>query len=244
MKQISLDQVQYKISAPSLNGLHEQTQNLLARSPLFSDLDSDIVTAIAAKGKLLSFDKNEVVISEGSSKRMIGFVVSGLFVCRRSSPAGMVFAFQNARPGAFFCELSLISDNPCGIEVISTSSACKALMFAARDFRLLMEQYPVISSRMVDELTVRINSLSELSFELATMKIDARLRKTIGKLARETNQLRDGGIINPAPTHAELATMLGTTREVVSRSLTMLCREGLIETSRQAIMIRSVDGFN
>lgn len=243
MKQIAIDQPSYKFGPAAFKGVREQTEEILAGTPLFSRVDPDILKALAARARLSTFKKHETAVSEGCSKRMIGFVVSGLFICRRSSPAGLVFAFQHARPGTFFCELSLINSDYSGVEVVAASSSATALMFAADDFRQLMAQYPVISGLMVDELAERINSLSELSFELATMKIDARLRKTIGKLAREVGQLRNNGVIDPAPTHAELATMLGTTREVVSRSVTALCRDGLIETRRQSILIRCVDAF-
>ena len=95
--------------------------------------------------------------------------------------------------------------------------------------------------RMLDELTARINRFANLSFELATMKLDVRLRRTIRDLARQTDQWYDGGIIRPAPTHAELAAMLGTTREVVSRSMVTLTRVGAITTGRQQIQIRSIE---
>ncbi|MDQ0456218.1 Crp/Fnr family transcriptional regulator [Rhizobium paknamense] len=211
----------------------------IAASPLFRKLDLQTARAIISRGTFRDYDKNEIVITEGSEKRLVGFAVKGLFVCRRCSPNGLVLALQNIRPGNVFCEMSLIDVSANNIEVASGADKSCALLFPVKVFRELMLQHPALSGSMIEEMAGRINSLAELSFELATMKTDDRLRRAISKLALETDQLHDGGMIYPAPTHAELASMLGTTREVVSRSIIALCREGLIETSRQSITIRS-----
>ncbi|MCM2290799.1 Crp/Fnr family transcriptional regulator [Allorhizobium sp. BGMRC 0089] len=194
-------------------------------------------------GILKKYDKNDLVVSEGGQKRFIGFAITGLFVCRRCSPNGLVLALQNVRPGCVFNEMSLLDVSESSVEVAAAVDQSSALMFPVAVFRDLVAKYPILSSRLIEDMVARIGSLSELSFELATMKTDDRLRRTITKLALESDQLKDGGLICPAPTHAELASMLGTTREVVSRSITALCREGLIETSRQYILIRSAEAL-
>lgn len=210
---------------------------------LFQGLDSETIRIIVSKGYHRSYNKNEIVVTQGSEKRLVGLAVSGLFVVRRCSTNGIFLSLQTIRPGELFCEMSLIDAQENQPEVACVSEKASALLFSVRVFRELLAQYPALSSRLVEQMADRISSLAELSFELATMKTDDRLRRAISKLAQETDQLRDGGTIYPAPTHAELASMLGTTREVVSRSIVALCREGSIETSRQSITIRSADAL-
>lgn len=218
-------------------------RSILASHPLFADLDTDEQRSLIARGRIAEFDKDETVIAEGEPNTRFYVAVSGQFSCRKASPHGLVFAFDQRRPGEFFGESVLLRNRPSEIEVVA-ATASTAWMLPGRDLASLMDRHPWISRRLIDEITRRLDDLANLSFELATMKVDERLRRAIEKLARASHQLHDGGVIRPAPTHAELATMLGTTREVVSRALTALCREGLIETGRQQILIRSASGFH
>ncbi|THV21607.1 Crp/Fnr family transcriptional regulator [Peteryoungia ipomoeae] len=220
-----------------------EVAGLGASCALFHGLDPQAIRSIIARGYHRSYGKNEIVVTQGSEKRLVGLAVSGLFVVRRCSANGIFLSLQTIRPGELFCEMSLIDASENQHEVAAGSETSSALLFSVRSFRELMAEHPVLSTRLVEQMADRISSLAELSFELATMKTDDRLRKAISKLAQETNQLRDGGTIYPAPTHAEFASMLGTTREVVSRSIVALCREGSIETSRQSITIRSADAL-
>ncbi len=216
----------------------------LSRTTLFVDLAPDELLSVVERGQIVAVKKDAAVIREGVSNDTVFFVISGTFTCRKSSPNGLLFVLDNSvKPGDFFGELSLIGDGACDLEVVALAEA-RLLAIPGTSFRALMEQYPTISRRMIEEMAVRIGKLSNLSFELATMKVDTRLRRVIEKLARESNQLHDGGIIRPAPTHAELATLVGTTREVVSRSMVALCRQGSIKTSRKEILIRSVNRLN
>ncbi|MQT12370.1 Crp/Fnr family transcriptional regulator [Segnochrobactrum spirostomi] len=217
--------------------------SIIASHPLFADLAADEQRALVARGRLAAFDKDETVIAEGHANPRFYVAVTGQFSCRKASPHGLVFAFDQRRPGEFFGESALLHHRPSEIEVVA-ATASTAWMLAGRDLAALMDRHPWISRRLIDEITRRLDDLANLSFELATMKVDERLRRAIEKLARASHQLHDGGVIRPAPTHAELATMLGTTREVVSRALTALCREGLIETGRQQILIRSASSFH
>ncbi|MDE1148810.1 MAG: Crp/Fnr family transcriptional regulator [Azospirillaceae bacterium] len=215
----------------------------VALVPLFADLSENELPIVQSIGRSIAVSKGQVLIDQGEACRGFYVVASGCLTQRKVAPNGLVFAVGRIKPGDFFGEGALIANHPSEVEVVATTPAT-LVTFRPADFRTLMERFPAITRRLIEELTTRIDRLANLSFEIATMKLDARLRRAIEELARESNQLHDGGIIRPAPTHAELATMLGTSREVVSRSLITLSRQGSIKTGRQQIQIRSVNGLN
>ncbi|BAF89786.1 putative transcriptional regulator [Azorhizobium caulinodans ORS 571] len=215
---------------------------VVARSCLFQGLTGDEVARIFARAHPRSFTRDEPVITDGDLPERLYFVTEGSFICRKTSPAGLVFTLGQLHPGSFFGESGVIGGRRSDMDVTATGEAA-ALGVPASDFRHALERHPSISRHLVDEMAARIAALTLLSFEVATLKLDARLSRAIAKLARERDQFRDGGLIRPAPTHAELAAMLGTTREVVSRSMTALSRQGLIETRRQEILIRRALGL-
>lgn len=208
-------------------------------SPIFADLSPCDVRDILARAQLTTYARDDVALRAGEAPRAIFFPLSGRFACRRISRDGLLFVLQRVSPGEFFGEAALVCDAPCDIEVVAIERS-RAYAFAAQDFWRIMESHPSVSRRMLRALSSRVGQYAERTFELATMNVETRLRRTIGKLAEESDQLRDGGVIRPAPTHAELAHLLGTTREVVSRSLMAMTKQGSIRTGRQEIMIRSV----
>jgi len=210
---------------------------------LFTELNDAELSAALSYGRPIIFRKDDTVIREGEAAKGIYLATSGVFACRKSSPSGLLFALGKIKAQEFFGEAALVEGRPSEMEVVAACDA-SALIFGVSDFNGLMERHPSITLRMIEEMALRISRLETLSFELATMKLDDRLKRTIESLARESNQLHDGGVIRPAPTHAELASMLGTTREVISRSLTSLRRQGTIRTRRQEIHIRSVNSLN
>lgn len=214
----------------------------IARIGLFEGLEGAEIARIFSRSRLIAYGKDDIALAEGSEPAALFFVVSGAFTCRKASANGILFTLAHLRAGDLFGENAL-TGRPWGVEVTALE-ASQVCAVPAGDFRAALERHPSISRRLIDVMAERISELATLSFEAATMKLDTRLRRTIQKLARERNQLRDGGIIRPAPTHAELASMLGTTREVISRSMTSLSRQGMIETRRQEIHIRSAEALD
>ncbi|MDX2306960.1 MAG: Crp/Fnr family transcriptional regulator [Hyphomicrobium sp.] len=77
--------------------------------------------------------------------------------------------------------------------------------------------------------SVRITNLFRTIEEIAFSRLDIRLAQRLLALSDDRGQL--------AMTHQQLASELGTAREVVSRQLHEMQRRGMIETSRGAVRI-------
>lgn len=205
---------------------------------LFADLSEDDLNAIQAQGRRTVAARGTVLINQGDRYDAVVFVLTGMVALRKVSEGGIVLELGKIRQGEFFGEAALLPDRTSGLEAVAVAD-CTLLSLRASDLRALVSRHPEIALRMVEVLLLRLARLAELSLDLAATKLGDRLRRTIRDLAQESNQLRDGGLLRPAPTHAELAMMLGTTREVVSRSMVRLNREGSIATGRRLIRIRS-----
>ena len=72
---------------------------------------------------------------------------------------------------------------------------------------------------------------------MTTLTVEQRVEKYLLRLAAEHGKLTQGAVIENAPTHAEIANSIGANREMVSRTISKLAKQGVIKSSRQKIEI-------
>jgi CRP-like cAMP-binding protein len=75
---------------------------------------------------------------------------------------------------------------------------------------------------------------------LALSDVEERLRRTLARLARRQGRrgpASTGWILAPVPTQSELARMVGSCRETVSRTLTAMARSGLVSASGRRMLL-------
>jgi CRP/FNR family transcriptional regulator len=75
----------------------------------------------------------------------------------------------------------------------------------------------------------------------AVLAEDLALRSVTERLARHLEAAADGEVVNLGLTQEQLASRLGTVRELVSRALAELERGGLIERRRSKIVLRDAE---
>src|SRR5690606_10421611 len=79
----------------------------------------------------------------------------------------------------------------------------------------------------------RISALEEQVAQLAFAKVRTRLALLLLRLAESGERRADGAVrCDPSPTHEEMASRIGATREQVSSLLSQFRREGLIDYRR------------
>jgi hypothetical protein len=67
-----------------------------------------------------------------------------------------------------------------------------------------------------------------------------RIRIELVRLARAAGVDANRSRLDPAPTHSELASRVGTVREQVTRELSQLVRQGVLERSQRALVLCDV----
>jgi CRP-like cAMP-binding protein len=79
---------------------------------------------------------------------------------------------------------------------------------------------------------------TERLLEFATLPVRQRLCCELLRLARPRACGNGEQVVSPPPPHQVLALRIGARREAVSREMSDLKRRGMIETTRQAIVLR------
>ena len=97
---------------------------------------------------------------------------------------------------------------------------------------------------MLAQVGSRLRRLVGIIEELSFTTIRQRLIATLVKLAQSEGKNTDRGIEFQLPaTHQELASQLGTVRELISRNLMRLQAEGLLDVDARHIVVRDIKGL-
>jgi CRP/FNR family transcriptional regulator len=113
-----------------------------------------------------------------------------------------------------------------------------------RDFQAYCLEHPEVSLKVLAVVGARLRRLVGIIEELSFTTIRQRLVSTLVRLARSEGKTTARGIeiLLPA-SHQELANQLGTVRELISRNLTRLQAEGLLEVDARQIVVKDLKGL-
>jgi CRP-like cAMP-binding protein len=149
---------------------------------------------------------------------------------------GREVIFSPINPGTYFGELSVLDGGPRSLAVLARAPV-KVAVLPAKVFVALVDRVPLVRSRVMADLVARIRSLTQRTLELTTLSVEQRVISYVAALAVQHQQFRAGGVIENAPTHAEIGASIGTNREMISRIMSRLADRGLVQSARKRIKI-------
>ena len=85
-----------------------------------------------------------------------------------------------------------------------------------------------------------IRLLNERNFELNALAVRNRLHCELLRLCIDAGIAGNGAVIAPAPTHAHLASRIGTHREAVTREMQYLQKQGIVRQQGREMTVADV----
>ena len=209
---------------------------------LFQDLSATDREAIAAHCRLRRFQAGEHVLHHHDTSSELFFVLEGRVRVLLYSPAGRDVSFRDLTAGEVFGELAAIDGGPRSASVVATEATSLAVMPAA-DFIALTESHTSVAQALLSHLVALIRRYSQRVYELSTLGVEQRVRMQILRLAQEASEDGASAVLKPAPSLADLASLVSTTREAVSREISRLGREGLVERRGNTLRVLDIDAL-
>ena len=142
----------------------------------------------------------------------------------------------------YFGEIAAL-DGGSRSATVSALTEAEVAAISANTFRALIADNPVISSALISDLIGRIRRLTERNYENIALRIKHRVQLELLRLANRDGVLHDGGVLTPAPTHAQIAARVGANREAVTREFSVLSKRGFIKANRQSITFLDAEGL-
>ena len=189
-----------------------------------------------------TYEPDHQILHHRDQSRDVFLIASGAVRVVTHGVSGRELNYRDIGAGEIFGEFAAIDGQPRSADVVALST-CSIGMISPTDFWSVIRCHADVAEALLKHLTRLVRLYSERLLEFATLPVSLRLRIELVRLARSGTCIGTSAVIEPSPTHIELASRIGTHRESVTRELTHLRREGLIESERKRIVIRDMKHF-
>ena len=216
---------------------------LLKTVSLFWDLDKAELGYISDKMVSKKFENGNLIFLEESEGKNLFFVVEGSVKVTRLSKDGreVILAMLNA--GDFFGEMSLLDGEARSANVIALEKT-EVLSLKRDDFLVVLHDYPKIAIQLLKEMTSRLRKSDRQIVSLSLSDAEKRIALCIVRFADEQGVIKNGQVTIPKiPIQQDIANMAGTSRETVSRAMSLLTEEKYIERNGKELKILNYKSF-
>jgi CRP/FNR family cyclic AMP-dependent transcriptional regulator len=206
-------------------------------------LSREAVRAAADKAQLLYLDDGHCLFCRGDKPVAFYIVVTGVVRFSRANDMGKEMILSLASSGVSFGEISILGDKGRGY-LAQCVGDTSLLALGRDDFRALFEVNHEIRWRAVQQLCNRIDGYYDSVEDFLLLRLPARIAKRIVSLARaqavhdESNLVLDAGL-----SQENIASMLGVSRQTLSKQLQEWRDAGWIDIRYGCIVIRNIDAL-
>ena len=183
------------------------------------------------------YEQGEPIVGYLDSSDDVFFVASGEVGVTIYSVAGQAVSFRTLGAGDIFGEYAAIDGGPRSASVEARTS-CLIASMSAKAFRTLLRTEPAVAEAVLKGLVRNVRALTKRVYEFSTLAVNHAELLRLASLAPREGK---GARLNPAPTHAEIASRISTHREAVTRELNRLARIGIIERKSGTLVVRDLD---
>jgi CRP-like cAMP-binding protein len=211
----------------------------LGKVALLAGLSPETLAGIEKRCAWRTYRPGEPIIGRLDRSDDVFFVAAGEARASLYSVDGKAITFCDLGAGDVFGELAAI-DGAARSASIEARSQCVVASMAASTFRNLLKSEPDVALALMRQMVSRIRSLTTRVYEFSTLAVANRIQAEILRLAELTHSEGGAARIDPAPTHADIASRTSTHREAVTRELRRLARIGLIERQGRALLVKNL----
>jgi CRP/FNR family cyclic AMP-dependent transcriptional regulator len=210
-------------------------QNTLAAHRCFKTLDPDSCRVLDRQCVWLKTPAGSWILDQTANDRDVYFIMTGrLRAVLHNARQDVIFTDMEA--GSFFGEMSALDGLPRSLSVFAVNDSLMAKM-PAKVFVETMFSHRPLGEAVVSTLIARTRAMTRRVGELGALDVRSRVHAELLRLARPDHEDPRRAIIVTPPNQSELAALINTRRETVSREINAMEREGLIERRRGAIVI-------
>lgn len=202
-------------------------------SAFLESLSPELRKLVQGQMRVVRAKRGQTLLGHRAATTDVYFVLEGAFSVIVYSANGREVSMRTLAAGDVFGELAAIDGLPRSASVVAETDA-RVGSLRREEFLHCIETCPSAAMWLARLLTAKVRDMSERLFEISALNVPARLHCELLRLAK-TNMRLDRPILDPAPTHAELANRIGTHREAVTREIRELVQIKIIRAGRRTL---------
>jgi len=206
----------------------------MAAIPLFDGLPEEQLKALAGICLLRTYRKGQLIFAEGDEGNGFYIVQSGRIRIFKLSPeGGKEQIFHIFGPGESFGEVAMFTGQV--FPAFAEAEALSVLLFFPRqEFVALIRKDPSLALNMLAVLSQRLQKFASLIEDLSLKEVPVRLAAHLIYLGERDQNADEISLDVPK---GQLAALLGTIPETLSRIMARMGRQGLIRLQGHRISI-------
>ena len=199
----------------------------LRRSALFGELPPNDLKELSTLAQERKLNAGEMLFLAGAPATGLYVIVSGVIRAFRVNAQGREQTIHTEREGATLAEVPVFDDGVYPATAVAEEPST-VLFLAKNDVRQFILHHPELAITALRLMSKRLRAHADLVDSLALQQVGQRLARVLLLEGRGHGTRTASGVqLDLALSNSELAQRVGSVREVVSRTLTRLEREGL-----------------
>lgn len=209
----------------------------IARAPLFTQLPIAAIEDLSNRITVRKVAAGSAVVAQDEPGDAMFVIMTGRVKVVMFGESGREVTLSLLRTGDSFGEMSLFDQGPRSAHCLAIEPT--TLLTLTRDELMRhIQAHPRTAINLVSEMARRLRRADETIAQLALCDVNERLIHRLVGLAREEGASGpDGLVVRRRPTQQELANMIGSCRETISRAFNQLARDGLIIPRGRSLVV-------
>ena len=213
----------------------------LKNIPVFSALPDELLQHIHERTTDRFYRKGVVIFFEGDHGEGFYYVKTGKVKIVKMTDDGREHIIKFLGPGDLFAEVLLFNNRPYPATAVAAEDSAIGVIKNS-DLEKLVLSNNLLALELIKALSQRLIYAQHKIKNLALNDVTARTAEVLLRLGREQGQENGTRIdIKLDLSRQELASLVGTTRETVTRTLAALKKDGLIDFSGNKIVLVKPD---
>ena len=208
----------------------------LRKIPLLAQLTVSEMTKVKKELQVKRYARREVIIKKRASGNSLLFLLSGRLQAIDMTDEGRVIGLQLLSAGEFFGETTLINQSLHTSSVIALSDVLVAFLSRTTALHLFAHS-PSVATQIQKHLAQKVHLDYKFRAMLSINNTAKRISSFLVLMKQKT--VGEQELVENLPTHQEIASMINTSRETVTRTLLTLTHQGIIrKDARRLIIVR------
>ncbi len=214
----------------------------LKEIPVFLNLPDELLQMIHNHTVERRFRKGTIIFLEGDKGEGFHYVKSGRVKVLRTSDDGREHIIKILGAGEIFAEVLMFNNMPYPATAVAVEPSCIG-MIRNVDLEQLVLGNNVLALQLIKALSQRLIYAQQKIKNLALNDVMFRTVEILLRLSQEQGSKLDSGVIEIALdlSRQDLASLVGTTRETVTRTLSSLKKDKIIDFDGNKIRILDMD---
>jgi CRP-like cAMP-binding protein len=210
----------------------------LSQIPLFASLSESELRALSQRAVERRFESDQMLFWEGEPCAGIFLIVEGSVKIFTTSPGGRELMLALETAPSTVAELPLFDGGPYPASVRAVEPVT-SLFVNKSDFQQVCRQFPDVALKILAVVGRRLRHLVGVVEAMTFGSVTGRLARLLLDASKQAGVEE----FDLPLTHQELASRLGTVREVVSRNLARFRAQGLIRIQGHQVRILDREGL-